>query len=146
MPLFKKIENKLSFNHSGNVKFKEFWVMEEGGIPLCHKASENVKKTIDQNIITSFFAVFQNMLKSQSNEELENIKFKNSKLIISDAGVQFNLYFMARVDQKYKDSTVRKELERIGENFIVEHWDDINNGTGNVSVYESFQDRLKSYF
>lgn len=146
MALFKKLENKRALKSPGNVRFLEFWIMSEAGIPLCHRKSPKVKGTMDQNLVTSFFSVFQHMLRRTSHEELENIKFKNSKLIISDANVQFELYFMARVNQKYKDGAVRRELEKIGEKFIIQHWDDLNDESGFVGAFEDFPDLLDSYF
>lgn len=127
------------------VDFNEIWIINANGIALYH-ANEKNKKSVNKNLISGFLSAFQSMLKASKQGDVEAIKFKDSKLNIIAFDDPVELYFIARTDQRERDRSVRKHLNRCGKQFIEMFKDDIVNWDGNIDAFEKFTDELGSYF
>lgn len=127
------------------VKFLEFWCVDANGIALFHEKEKDVA-SVDKNLISGFLSAFQSMLKVSQQGEVEAIKFKDSRLIIVTKESPFRLYFIVRISEKEKDKVVRKELEKLSDQFMVDFWEPLTNWEGNIDAFYDFQPKLKPYF
>lgn len=127
------------------VDFTEIWVINANGIALFH-ASEKDSKSVNKNLISGFLSAFQSMLKASKQGDVEAIKFKDSKLNIVAVDKPIPLFFIARTNQKEKDRSVRKHLNRIAKEFTAKYKEDIIEWDGNIDLFMKFADELDSYF
>jgi len=126
--------------------FLEFWVIDRNGITLFHQKQNKNIESINKNLFSGFVSGFMSIISVSSSEDVESIKFKNSKLIMVPTNVYEKLLFIARTDQKEKDKVVRKELEKLSKIFLTEFSKDIANWVGDMDAFESFSKYLESYW
>ena len=126
-------------------KFLEFWIIDHHGITLLHKKKDNTIKSIDKNLFSGFVSAFHAVIAS-SSEDVESIKFKDSKLIMIPTNVYEKLLFIARTDQREKDRVIRKELKRLSKTFLNEFREDLAVWVGDMDAFESFGEHLEQYW
>ncbi|MCP4761695.1 MAG: hypothetical protein GY870_07935 [archaeon] len=101
-------------------------------------------ESVNENLITTFLSAFQNMVSAgNSQEKVEAIKFKDSKLIIHLVTAPFNLYFIGRVNMKEKDKNSRKILNKLSDIFVQDFWKYLENWTGDISLFDAFSKHLE---
>jgi hypothetical protein len=125
--------------------FIEFWIIDQHGITLLHKKRDDSIKGIDKNLFSGFVSAFHAVI-SSSSEDVESIKFKDSKLIMIPTNVYEKLLFIARTDQKEKDRIVRKELKRLSKIFLNEYREDLAAWVGDMDTFESFGKYLEQFW
>ncbi|MHA1820314.1 MAG: hypothetical protein ACTSU2_15415 [Promethearchaeota archaeon] len=125
------------------VKFLEFWILQDSGIPFYHFKFKKDIKSIDKNLVASFLLTIQNIIKLNANQNIQAINFKDSKILILIRNNNKNkIFFLARVPQNEKEKNVLKELNKLADifledyRFILEDWD------GDTSVFDGFENRL----
>jgi len=128
------------------VKFIEFWAIDQNGVTLYHqKANKNIQ-SVDQNLVSGFLSAFQSMLSVSAQDSIEAIKFKDSKLVLTRKKFDSFLYFIARAHTDEKDKNVRKELDKIGDTFVSDYRSLLVDWTGDVSLFNGFENRMASYW
>jgi hypothetical protein len=82
---------------------------------------------------------------SKESQEVEAIKFKDTKLVISNEP-DYDLFFIARTKAKEKEKNIRKDLRKISEFFINEYRSQLIEWDGETVVFEKFRYRLTQYW
>ena len=126
------------------VKFMEFWILDMNGIALYHQKASKDIISIDKNLISGFLAAFQSMVSVSAGENIEAIKFRDSKLTIT-LNKKYNMYFMTRTTQKEKDKKIRKEIDKLIEFFIEDFRSLLNGWDGDVNAFQGFENRVVNY-
>lgn len=120
--------------------------MDYNGIPLFHARKSKSTETVDLNLISGFLSAFLSMYTINTNENLEAIKFKGSKLIFLPFQSPYELIIIARVSQKEKYKNVHKELEKISQSFITSYGPQIEDWDGETNLFLEFNKNLESYW
>ena len=95
-------------------------------------------------MVSGFISAIQSVVSSQ-NENIESIKFKNTKLIILKQKL-YNIFFIARVSQKEKEKSARKELKKISTLFIEDFRSILIDWDGEINIFKEFRYRLSNYW
>ncbi len=125
--------------------FVEFWIIDRNGITLFHQKQEKVE-SINKNLFSGFVSAIVDVISVSSDEDVETIKFKDSKLIMIQTNVYEKLLFIARTNQNEKDRIVRKELGRISKGFLNEYKEVLPEWAGDMDAFNNFTKFLKDYF
>ncbi|MHA1729965.1 MAG: hypothetical protein ACTSWY_14740 [Promethearchaeota archaeon] len=124
------------------INLMEFWIIRDG-IPLFHQKTNNVK-SINKSLVSGFISAFNSMVATKS-ENIESIKFADSKLVLERVELK-RLFFIGRTIQKEKDKNIRKELQKISALFLKLYETEIDDWTGDISVFDNFREQISSYF
>ncbi|MBD3350088.1 MAG: hypothetical protein GF364_01220 [Candidatus Lokiarchaeota archaeon] len=127
------------------VKFLECWIITQDGMTLFHEREKNIQ-TVDKNLISGFLTAFQSMLKVSKQGDVEAIRFKNTKLLIKTEDEPFKLYFIGRTKDGERDRSIKKELGKLSEKFVLQYWSELESWQGNISVFMNFQTELDGLF
>jgi hypothetical protein len=119
------------------VTFKELWLMTPEGAMLFHL--NKVQDTINPNLFTGFFSAIYMM----SEESIEAINMKESKIMILPVKEPIRMYVIARCAAKDKDKDIKKELAKIRDLFLASYSEILKNWDGNVSQFEPFASKIK---
>jgi len=125
--------------------FLEFWIIDRNGITLFHQKQDKAE-SINKNLFSGFVSAMVDVISVSSDEDVETIKFKDSKLIMIQTNVYEKLLFIARTEQKEKDRVVRKELIRISKTFLNEYKDELPKWVGDMDAFNDFTKFLEPYF
>jgi hypothetical protein len=125
--------------------FLEFWIIDRNGITLFHQKQDKVE-SINKNLFSGFVSAMVDVISVSSDEDVETIKFKDSKLIMIQTNVYEKLLFIARTNQREKDRVVRKELSRISKAFLNDFQDVLPNWVGDMDSFNDFAKNMESYF
>jgi len=117
--------------------------MNCSGITLFHQ-KEKAISSIDKNLIAGFLSALLSTLQT-SNEDIQAIKFKDSKIIFYYRQEPYDLIFLTRVKNE-KEKRVYKELRTIAEMFINKYDKELKEWCGNLNIFKDFGDALKKYF
>ncbi|MBN2155806.1 MAG: hypothetical protein JW776_07165 [Candidatus Lokiarchaeota archaeon] len=126
--------------------FLEFWIIDRNGITLYHQKRNKNVESINKNLFSGFVSAFHDIINVSSQENVESIKFKNSKLIMIPTNVYERLLFIARTDQKEKDKNVRKELNKLSKIFLNEFNEELKKWVGDMDTFETFGKYLIPYW
>ena len=126
--------------------FLEFWIIDRNGITLFHKKRDKTIVSINKNLFSGFVSAFHDVINVSSSENVESIKFKESKLIMIPTNVYEKLLFIARTDQKERDRSIRKELLRLSKTFLNVYSEDLAVWVGDMDAFESFAEHLEPYW
>lgn len=126
--------------------FLEFWIIDRNGITLMHAKGDKTIESINKNLFSGFVSAFHDVISVSSSENVESIKFKDSKLIMVPTNVYERLLFIARTDQKEKDRSVRKDLTRLSKIFLNEYSDALASWVGDMDAFESFTKHLEPHW
>lgn len=128
------------------VKFYEFYVINNSGVPLFHQKANPSIESVNKNMVSGFISAIQSVVSAQNDEEkIESIKFKNTKLIILQQSL-YHLFFIARVSQKVKEKPVRKEIIKLSTSFIEDYRKYLIEWDGEINVFQNFRYRLSNYW
>lgn len=125
--------------------FVEFWIIDRNGITLFHQKQEKVE-SINKNLFSGFVSAIVDVISVSSDEDVETIKFKDSKLVMIQTNVYEKLLFIARTNQNEKDRVVRKELSRISKTFLNEYKEVLPEWAGDMDTFNDFTKHLNDYF
>ncbi|MHA1109586.1 MAG: hypothetical protein ACTSRE_00680 [Promethearchaeota archaeon] len=125
--------------------FLEFWIIDRNGITLFHQKQDKAE-SINKNLFSGFVSAMVDVISVNSDEDVETIKFRDSKLIMIQTNVYEKLLFIARTEQREKDRVVRKELTRISKKFLNEYKDVLPKWVGDMDAFNDFTKFLESYF
>ncbi len=125
--------------------FLEFWIIDRNGITLFHQKQDKAE-SINKNLFSGFVSAMVDVISVSSSEDVETIKFKDSKLVMISTNVYEKLLFIARTHQKEKDRVIRKELHRLSKMFLNQFNEDIKNWVGDMDAFKDFTDTLDPYF
>jgi len=125
--------------------FLEFWIIDRNGITLYHNKKDKVEG-INKNLFSGFVSAFVDIINVSSNENVESIKFKDSKLVMIPTHVHEKLLFIARTKQKAKDKNVRKELTKLSETFHEEFGEELASWVGEMDAFDAFGKHLVPYW
>lgn len=119
------------------VTIKELWLMTAEGSMLFHISK--VQDNINPNLFTGFFSAIYMM----SEESIEAINMKESKIMILPVKEPIKLYVIARCNSKDKDKDIKKELAKIRDLFLATYSETLIKWDGNVSQFEPFASKIK---
>ncbi len=125
--------------------FLEFWIIDRNGITLYHNKKDKVAG-INKNLFSGFVSAFVDIINVSSSENVESIKFKDSKLIMIATHVHEKLLFIARTNLKAKDRNIRKELTKLSELFHEEFGEELASWVGEMDTFEDFGKYLESFW
>jgi hypothetical protein len=126
--------------------FLEFWIIDKQGIALFHEKKDKTVESINKNLFSGFVSAMCDVINVSSSEDVETIKFKDTKLIMTSTNVYEKLLFIARTDQKEKDRQVRKELIRLSKAFLEQYSEDLSNWVGDMDAFIGFSKKIEPYF
>ena len=126
--------------------FLEFWIIDRHGITLFHAKKDKSVKSINKNLFSGFVSAMVDVISVSSDEDVETIKFKDSKLIMVQTNVYEKLLFIARTDKKEKDRVVRKELIRLSKTFLNEYNEELAKWVGDMDTFNDFVKFIESNF
>ena len=106
------------------VTFKELWLMTPEGSMLFHQSK--VQDNINPNLFTGFFSAIYMM----SEESIEAINMKESKIMILPVKEPIKMYVISRCSSKDKDKDIKKELMKIRDLFLATYTDVLQNWDG----------------
>ncbi|MHA1341572.1 MAG: hypothetical protein ACTSRZ_16790 [Promethearchaeota archaeon] len=127
------------------MKFYEIWIMNNDGLPFFYTHMEGIEREINEGMITSFISAVSIMLNSNSNEQLNTIKLKNSKILIFPGPNDAKFFTIVRTSIKEKDKNIRREVEKITNLFYSKYGQYIKNWSGNVTIFLDFEEYIKDY-
>ena len=125
--------------------FLEFWIIDRNGITLFHQKQDKVE-SINKNLFSGFVSAMVDVISVSSDEDVETIKFKDSKLAMIQTNVYEKLLFIARTNQREKDRVIRKELSRISKTFLNEYQSVLPNWVGDMDSFNDFAKNMEPYF
>ncbi len=125
--------------------FLEFWIIDRNGITLFHEKRDKTE-SINKNLFSGFVSALVDVISVSSDEDVETIKFKDSKLIMIQTNVYEKLLFIARTDKKEKDRVVRKELVRLSKTFLNEYNEELAKWVGDMDTFNDFVKFIESNF
>ncbi|MHA1379526.1 MAG: hypothetical protein ACTSRG_14225 [Candidatus Helarchaeota archaeon] len=76
--------------------------------------------------------------------EIKSIIFGNSKINFYRG--KYELLYIIRTIRKSKDVNIERTLKLIEEEFLSKYKKEIENWTGNLSIFENFQENIEKIF
>ena len=126
--------------------FLEFWIIDKQGIALFHEKRDKTVESINKNLFSGFVSAMVDVISVSSSEDVETIKFKDTKLVMTSTNVYEKLLFIARTDQREKDRQVRKELIRLSKAFLDQYSEELSSWVGDMDAFTGFNKTLEPYF
>jgi hypothetical protein len=126
--------------------FLEFWIIDRNGITLFHEKKDKTVESINKNLFSGFVSAMVDVINVSSSEDVETIKFKDSKLVMTSTNVYEKLLFIARTNQTEKDRAVRRDLIRLSKAFLEEYNESISHWVGDMDEFIGFSKNLEPYF
>ena len=126
--------------------FLEFWIIDKQGIALFHEKKDKTVESINKNLFSGFVSAMVDVINVSSSEDVETIKFKDTKLIMTSTNVYEKLLFIARTNKREKDRQVRRDLIRLSKAFLDEFSEDLANWVGDMDAFVNFSKTLDPYF
>lgn len=124
------------------MEFKDIWIMKTEGIAFVHAEMTQSNENFSTNLFTGFLSAVQNM----AADSIDAIKMKGSIIIIVPMNKPIKFFVVGRASAKDKDKDVRKELIKIGENFVAQFKDVIENWDCDVGRFDSFKEKLEKQY
>ncbi|MHA1730495.1 MAG: hypothetical protein ACTSU5_01050 [Promethearchaeota archaeon] len=128
----------------------ELWIVNKAGLPIFNWRPPVVPESINQNLFSGFLMAIINMVETSTQQEIEAIKFGNSKLNIRVAGDDpakpDALILIGQTGIKAKDKAVRKTLDKIGRAFVDTYAGILHDWAGETSSFDGFVDQIEAHF
>jgi hypothetical protein len=124
----------------------EFWIMNKDGLPFFHERANEKIQSVNEDMVSCFFSAFNQMILKASNQDVEAIRFKDSKIIFVPGPQKANFYVIGRIPMKANEKDAKKSIDKVIQYFIDDFWCFIEHWTGNVSIFLNFSNRLKEFW
>ncbi|MFX1321774.1 MAG: nitrilase-related carbon-nitrogen hydrolase [Promethearchaeota archaeon] len=116
----------------------KIFIIARGGI-LCYSKNFFEQIDIDETVISGFLKAISDFAKEIKGGEVKALNFRNFKFIYSYS-FEFDCIFVIVIDKDDLVQDTRTKLELMKNEFIIKYKPFLENWTGNVSVFEDFDD------
>ncbi len=116
----------------------KIFILARGGI-LCYSKNFFEQIDIDETVISGFLKAISDFAKEIKGGEVKTLNFRNFKFIYSYS-FEFDCIFVVVIDKDDFVQETRIKLELMKNEFIIKYKPFLENWTGNVSVFEDFDD------
>jgi hypothetical protein len=122
---------------------QDMWIFSKDGRPLV-EIFQNSK--VDSIHLGAFLSAIKSFSKEVTGSDIKSFSFGDKKFILTSC-LDGNIYLASRTDIKTKAKKVMKVFGIITE-FFEELYtiDDIENWDGDLSLFDTFKDRVELYF
>ena len=125
----------------------EFWVINQGGLPLFYYSP---KENLDPSLVGGFFSAIQNFareLEGEADEEeyIRSISFGGHNYVFH-LNKELSLFFIAKSPKKIKIKKIDKHLKNLVRLFIQDYREKIIDFNGNTKQFEGFLTIIERYF
>ncbi|NHI93040.1 MAG: hypothetical protein EAX96_11100 [Candidatus Lokiarchaeota archaeon] len=127
-----------------DILIKNIWIIKETGENLYTRTfGESVHGGLDENLISGLFMAVANFAKSAGKDEMDSISMKNKKFLFLNKG---EIFIVLGIEKETDEETVKTQLSKIGDLFIEEFKEILNNWDGNVRIFKRFTEVLDNEF
>lgn len=116
----------------------KIFIIVRGGI-LCYSKNFFEQIDIDEVVISGFLKAISDFAKEIKGGEVRALVFRNFKFIYSYS-FEFDCIFVIVIDKDDSEEETRNKVELMKNEFIIRYRPFLENWTGNVSVFEDFDD------
>ncbi|MFX0106361.1 MAG: hypothetical protein ACFE75_12855, partial [Candidatus Hodarchaeota archaeon] len=116
----------------------KIFIIGPGGVP-CYSKNFFEQIDIDDSIITGFLTGISHFAKEIKGGEIRALVFKNFNFIYSYS-IEFNCIFVIVIEIDDLEEEARSKVELMKKEFIKRYRQYLENWTGNVSVFDGFDD------
>jgi len=116
----------------------KIFIIARGGI-LCYSKNFFEQIEINETVISGFLKAISDFAKEIKGGEVKALNFRNFKFIYSYS-FEFDCIFVIVIDKDDLVQETRTKLELMKNEFIIRYRPFLENWTGNVSVFENFDD------
>ncbi|MFX0136618.1 MAG: nitrilase-related carbon-nitrogen hydrolase [Candidatus Hodarchaeota archaeon] len=116
----------------------KIFIIARGGI-LCYSKNYFEEINIDEGTISGFLTAISKFAKEIKGGEIKALIFRNFNFIYSYS-IEFDLIFVIVIDINDLEEEARSKIELMKQEFIKRYRPYLENWTGNVSVFESFNE------
>lgn len=123
----------------------EMWIFNNSGLLLLNVQNQKIKKT--QKVDPLLFSGMLAAMEFLSEKKLNHIAMNDLQLILLPITEPFPLFLVASTYKYINSRKVRNTLNEIYEQFISEFHEFLPHWSGNLSIFDYFQEKLqKKYF
>ena len=119
----------------------KIFIIGPGGIP-CYSKNFFEQIDIEDSIISGFLTGISHFAKEIKGGEVKALIFKNFNFIYSYS-IEFNCIFVIVIDKDDLEEDARLKVELMKNEFVKRYQQYLKNWTGNVSVFESFDEFIE---
>ncbi len=116
-------------------------IIGPGGIP-CYSKNFFEVINIDEVVISGFLTAISDFAKEIKGGEIKALIFRNFNFIYSYS-IEYNCIFVIIIDKDDLEEDARLKVELMKEGFIKKYKPYLENWTGNVSVFDDFEEFIE---
>ena len=125
----------------------ELWIISPEGLTIFNARAKSVKESVNPNLLSGFINAVRGMLQVSTNSDIESINLSEQKLIFQAFDCRGkNLLFIARVYNRFKDKSIKKQLLKIGQEFNTKYGAQIPDWKCDTSLFDGFEKDLGDFF
>ncbi|MGV9174045.1 MAG: hypothetical protein ACOC44_14040 [Promethearchaeia archaeon] len=117
---------------------KDLWIMKETGIVIF---SHESKKNIDPQLFGGLMSAINSFAESLVKGGLESFEIGNARFTLIKRDIAI---FIGASNIESKKKKVNKELEQLADDFIDLYAEELQNFTGAVNIFSSFEKELEN--
>ncbi len=124
----------------------ELWIINPDGLTMFNTRANGVQESVNPNLLSGFINAVRGMLQLSTNSDIESINLSEQKLIFQVIDCKDKkLLYIARVYNRVKDKNVKKDLQKIAQDFLAKYGVQASDWKCETSLFEGFEKDLGDY-
>ncbi len=124
----------------------ELWIVSPEGLTMFNARANGVQESVNPNLLSGFINAIRGMLQISTNSDIESINLSEQKLIFQVVDCNGKgLLYIARVFNRVKDKNVKKQLQKIAQDFIAKYGPQITDWKNETTIFDGFDKQLTDY-
>lgn len=113
---------------------------------MFNTRARGIQESVNPNLLSGFINAIRGMLQISTQSEIESINLSEQKLIFQVIDCKDNkLLYIARVYNRVKDKYVKKDLQKIAQDFLAKYGSQASDWKCEISLFEGFEKELGDY-
>ena len=125
-----------------DILINNIWIIKESGENLYTRSfglGESRESGLDENLISGLFIAVSSFAKSAGKDEMVSLAMKNKKFLFLNKG---EIFIVLGIAKDADEEILKNNLNKIGDLFIGQYKDTLENWDGNVRIFKGFTDVL----
>ena len=122
---------------------KKIWIFSKEGIPIAGFGNDNL---VDKTLMGGFISAIKSFSKELTDEGLKSFKMKEFLFTLKPV-LQGNVILVCKTNSSIKNKKIQKLCDIVRQIFEnLYGLDDLKSWDGDLSFFDSFNDKLNLYF
>ncbi len=114
---------------------------------MFNARAKGIQESVNPNLLSGFINAIRGMLQVSTQSEIESINLSEQKLIFQVIDCKDKkLLYIGRVYNKAKDKNIKKQLQKIAQDFYTKYGSKASDWKCETSLFEGFEKDLGEFF